>query len=266
MMLGRMAMMAASNATLWTPEQITTSLWLDAADSSTVATVSGAVSQWNDKSGNSRHATQSTAGRRPAYTISGLNGKGIITFDGNDDVLITTSASYAAVNYFMVCRWISPVTSDAVFTARPSNSGKGGNSDIGVSLHTPNGAALSNFGTAFNANFASTYAQINATDVPSLSLFNSFNSGSGAIPASWFLFDMAIISTNAGAKVFSLGADILGDATYRTLNCEIAEFVIAPTQLSTGNRQITQGYLAHKWGLNANLPVGHPYKSAPPYI
>jgi hypothetical protein len=37
------------NETVWNPSMISTALWLDAADASTVTTVSGAVSQWNDK-------------------------------------------------------------------------------------------------------------------------------------------------------------------------------------------------------------------------
>ena len=44
--------------TAWTPTQITTSLWLDAADVSTITLNSTTVSQWNDKSGNSRNALQ----------------------------------------------------------------------------------------------------------------------------------------------------------------------------------------------------------------
>ena len=35
----------------------------------------------------------------------------------------------------------------------------------------------------------------------------------------------------------------------------------APTQ---EQRQRIEGYLAHTWGLTANLPAGHPYKAAPP--
>ena len=34
--------------------------------------------------------------------------------------------------------------------------------------------------------------------------------------------------------------------------------------LSTTDRQLMEGYLAWKWGLQANLPSGHPYKSAAP--
>jgi hypothetical protein len=44
----------------------------------------------------------------------------------------------------------------------------------------------------------------------------------------------------------------------------IAEIVIFNSSLGTTDRQKMEGYLAWKWGLEANLPVGHPYKSAAP--
>jgi hypothetical protein len=52
----------------WSPADITTALWLDAADASTVTMANGAVSEWRDKSGNARHANQGTAARRPLRT------------------------------------------------------------------------------------------------------------------------------------------------------------------------------------------------------
>jgi hypothetical protein len=42
-------------------------LWLDAADASTVTSVAGAISQWSDKSGNGNHATQATGSVQPSY-------------------------------------------------------------------------------------------------------------------------------------------------------------------------------------------------------
>ena len=54
-----MAMMAwpsLSFAQLWAPSNIVTVAWYDASDGATLTTnVSGAVSQWRDKSGNSFH-------------------------------------------------------------------------------------------------------------------------------------------------------------------------------------------------------------------
>jgi hypothetical protein len=52
---------------LWTPAQLTTSVWLDAADASTITLNGATVSQWNDKSGNARNAVQATTAYQPLY-------------------------------------------------------------------------------------------------------------------------------------------------------------------------------------------------------
>lgn len=57
---------------LWTPELLSTALWLDATDASTITLNGTTVSQWNDKSGNGRNATQSTAANQPTY-VTGQN-------------------------------------------------------------------------------------------------------------------------------------------------------------------------------------------------
>jgi hypothetical protein len=50
------------------------------------------------------------------------------------------------------------------------------------------------------------------------------------------------------------------------LNGFISEMVVTNGVLSTTDRQRLEGYLAHKWGLEANLPAGHPFKSLPPTV
>ena len=47
---------------------------------------------------------------------------------------------------------------------------------------------------------------------------------------------------------------------------DIAEIIVLQEILSTEERQTIEGYLAHKWGLSANLPADHPYKSAAPIL
>jgi len=47
---------------------------------------------------------------------------------------------------------------------------------------------------------------------------------------------------------------------------EIAEAIAIEGPLSTEDRQKLEGYLAHKWDLQANLPANHPYKAAPPVL
>jgi hypothetical protein len=42
------------------------------------------------------------------------------------------------------------------------------------------------------------------------------------------------------------------------------EIVLVSSVITITNRQKLEGYLAHKWGLTANLPSDHPYKTVAP--
>ena len=44
------------------------------------------------------------------------------------------------------------------------------------------------------------------------------------------------------------------------------ETIVLDAVPTNDNRQRLEGYLAHKWGLTANLPAGHPYKTNPPMV
>ncbi len=49
-------------------------------------------------------------------------------------------------------------------------------------------------------------------------------------------------------------------------NSRISEVVVMNRNATTTERQKFEGYLAHKWGLTANLPAGHPYKLVEPAV
>lgn len=80
----------------WTPAALTPHVWLD--DSTGVTDVSGAASQWDDKSGNGLHFTQSTAGARPTILAAELNGRRVLRFDGTSDFMACPAAG--ALNLF----------------------------------------------------------------------------------------------------------------------------------------------------------------------
>jgi hypothetical protein len=44
----------------------------------------------------------------------------------------------------------------------------------------------------------------------------------------------------------------------------VAEVLVIYRALAANERERLEGYLAHKWGIAAKLPVNHPYKSAVP--
>lgn len=69
-------------------------LWLDATDTCSIITetpISNVVQEWQDKSGNEYHASQSTSSKRPlSETRTSNNGNNVVDFAGND-ALTTTS-------------------------------------------------------------------------------------------------------------------------------------------------------------------------------
>ncbi len=78
---------------IFTPTNISNiTLWLDASDTSTITHISGAVSQWNDKSGNNNHATQTTTANQPITNSVTIGGKNAIAFDGTSDFMNITAA------------------------------------------------------------------------------------------------------------------------------------------------------------------------------
>lgn len=92
--------------------------WYDAADVSTV-TISTGVSQWNDKSGNSRHVAQGIAANQPAYTSGQY-----LTFDGaNDHLFHANPYMYAAgeITVFAVLK-SNGGTADVLLAERSSAS------------------------------------------------------------------------------------------------------------------------------------------------
>jgi hypothetical protein len=79
-------------------------LWLDASDASTLydattggslVAADGAVKRWEDKSGNNRHATQSTDANRPVRKTAVQNGLDVLRFDGSNDFLSIGSSTSA---------------------------------------------------------------------------------------------------------------------------------------------------------------------------
>ena len=56
----------------FSPLDLSPVLWFDASDASTITQSAGAVSQWDDKSGNALHATQGTGSNQPTFNTDEL--------------------------------------------------------------------------------------------------------------------------------------------------------------------------------------------------
>lgn len=242
-MLGRMALLAATNsaagATLWTPAQITTALWLDASDSATITTVSGAVSQWNDKSGNARNVVQATAANRPAPISNWSNG--------------LTALSWGSTSNTKSLTW----TGSAV-TAGPT---------IAVGVYQGSLPA-SDFYTLQNwiytaSNDIQLTLQSNGWYSPVFLNGNSTSSFSAGATIQSPFIARGEVNPSTGRTAFYIGSNRDSGGNWRGV---VGEVVVPVSTVTTSQLQQIEGYLAWKWGLTANLPAGHPYKSAAPTV
>jgi hypothetical protein len=72
-------------------------VWYDASDAASITHVAGAVSQWNDKSGNADHLVQATGANQPTYSATGLGGtQPSISFNAASTDFMATSAAAIA--------------------------------------------------------------------------------------------------------------------------------------------------------------------------
>jgi hypothetical protein len=247
--------------TLWTPEYLDTTAWYDTSDASTITESAGAVSQLDDKSGNTRNLTQTTGADQPitgTRTIGGLN-----VFDyNNTDYLQTDSVDFYPASNNLAVFLIAEIDSvsenlDCLLSMN------GGNDWQFESNSSPN------FGGSLRTDLASAGSPFNCTDGPynGPSIYN-LNFDWGSSFQNVFIDGTkdsgvgdALYDTSPGGSMRLLLATNRGIA--RFMNVGIGEVIICE-DVTTATRQKIEGYLAWKWGLVDNLPSDHPYKNAAP--
>jgi hypothetical protein len=254
---------AAGGAALWTPADITTALWLDAADASTITLESGAVSQWNDKSGNGRNFAQSASGNRPTYASTGLNGKPTLAFDTNDFMELSSGLISNLFTIVAVANANTLNVNGGLFAGRSKTNTapvhqfdrESTNARIVYRGDAAGPVAAAGQGTLTFADY------IVACSQSSTLLGLSLNGNNLTTVAA------SNVAATLSIDVYTVGAFFPGSLIVQSFhNGDISEIVYVAGQPSTDTRQRIEGYLAHKWGLTANLPNDHPYKTAAPTL
>jgi hypothetical protein len=251
---------------LWTPAEITTSLWLDASDASTLYDATsggslvasdGTVARWEDKSGNDRHYTQATAGSRPTRKTSIQNGNDVIRFSNH---FLFRSGGFVTLNSVAVFV-VSKTDDDTVTTFQFAMR----NSGVGTSKRLYFAGTSTETLTAIG----DTTTTVAFTKTLNWHM-RSFRHGSNSHEA-WLNGTAGTPQTQTSTAVperTSVGGLIAGvsDTIVNPHIGDIAEIIICPTAIVDADRQKVEGYLAWKWGLEGDLPAGHPYENAAPTI
>jgi surface protein len=252
---------SGGGCTPWTPTQLTTALWLDSSDTATLTLSGSLVTQWDDKSGNNRDAT-TTSGNEPSLLTANLDGKDTIDFPSKWFDLPDFTLGYDATVFVLARRDTSSSYQAMLTLYSPSNTcsfgelwGSSGYPTDYMYYGVPNEEIRGNT-TLSNGTYY--FTSIVRTDT---------GGGTGSISL-WL--DGASDNTPTSIVLPSSGTfsdSLIGKDQYNDyFDGAIAEIIVCDSALSTTNREKVEGYLAWKWGMEADLPSGHPYKSSPPCV
>lgn len=242
-------------------------LWLDASDTATISVSGTAVTQWNDKSGNSRTFTQGTAGNRPASGTRSKNSLNVIDFDGGDFLSSTAAAS--------VWKFLSDSTQHTMFIVATSDNASlysasfgnaNGTGTIGfhgamfrdaptqIGTWVTNGAGgasaavIDNLGGSYTAG---TFVYVTHRQKPSDA--TAANRSLGQVNLGTAFSNNTV--TNAPSGSNPTNSIIIGGALNNSsvpanqLDGAIGEIIIYNSYLSNGDTTTVQSYLATKWAI-----------------
>lgn len=205
-------------------------LWLDGSDAATITETGGAVSAWNDKSGNTRHYA-AASGKEPTLVSAVKNGNSIIRFDGSTDGPMTATWSISQpFTLFVVC------VSDVATTSNRHV--------IGTSTtcrFSTNGGANAPFFTAGSFQNLTTAVDETAWHVYHLE-FNGASSEGGADGT-------VTVTGNIGTNGMSNPEIGARGATSDPMDGDLAEIIIYNSILGASDFSSVVSYLGSKWAI-----------------
>jgi hypothetical protein len=239
--------------TTFTPTQITgCALWLDAADATTVTGTTN-VTAVRDKSANGVVLSNATG---YSYPNNSFNGTYPSFYCANG----YSTGSSATLGYNAAFALTMPFS--MFFVGIQTNTGT--------------------YGDLCDAAPASAGANRIYTLTSGLAFQTRIGTGATSVTQNNFIFNAAY-TAGAAASVMWLNGVSYVTGTVAQFTCSgitvanryslnesfpghICEVIAYNTSLTQAQRQQVEGYLAAKWGLQANLGVSHPYKSVSPSI
>jgi hypothetical protein len=231
----------------WTPGELNSTQmaqWIDATDESTVTTATG-ISQIDDKSGNGFNATQSTGSDQPDY-IDGSAGYKAIDFSSPINGVLNLGQPINNSNCLVFAVWKESAT-DFI----PINESTGAYTMV---------ATQSNASTSINAGSGTPVYYKNGNLSSPTTRGDLYDLYGG---------DVLVISEQREVDFSAwIGNWTLGNySSTRDLEGEFYEHIIIDgDEVTTEDVLRVEGYLAHKYGLEASLPLGHPYRSSAPTV
>ena len=246
---------------LWVPSNVGTpaniSVWLRSDSGITLA--GSNVSAWTDKGTNANNASNGL-GTGPTVTSGALNGYDTVLFNGSSQYLnISDSATLdlnsSGVSFVFMLKTTSTtagyqgiVTKDDTWLASLTSTG----TTAGLNLSDGTSSDDSTLESTFFNDWKicvinkSDKFYINGAEKGSTTVTPAANNAFGVVVGSWY-----DNGTTTRSNYFT---------------GEIAEIIVYAGALTTAERQKIEGYIAHRYGVQSNLPSTHPYRNFAPTV
>ena len=228
--------------------------WWDASVSTAVSLNAGEVQQWNDLSGNGRHALQSVANNQPTYALAVRNNRNAVQFNGSTD--------------FLRGAWPLTLTAQSVFAV--VSMGSGGTGGWGRPFSQTTTADATATGT-MNADFSISGHYVPLLRNGTSAAFGSYNGNAHRAPVNFTYDEWGVWSSiHSGSQIsnslnggtastysaatfnttfhtFTLGA-IASGVINQLMVGFIGEVVVYSRNLSNSEASAVRSYLKAKWG------------------
>ncbi len=248
-----------SQTSNFSPNQISGCyLWLDASTSNNFTFSSGSnISTWIDRSGNNYTAT---AANSPRY--DSINDRVVFTA-ASSQYMSNLAAPLNLTNrsFFFVLQEITNTSVCGIMPIIP-------NPTTGTDYVNSSGLTIEGTGGVYFYGSNGLYANRYVVSVPIAKgiYAETFSSLTGTT----YLNGLANTSSNSAytpgtSSGYGLGGRWSNGMGAPFFNGYMHEIVVFNNALSSSNRQIIEGYLAWKWGLQKSLQTSHPYYNRPVY-
>jgi hypothetical protein len=231
------------------------SLWLDAADPSTLSFSGPNVTQWRDKSGTGNH--YATGG---AITYSNQ----ALVFPGNATMSNTNPINFSAGT--------TPSMTTFVVVSTPDGSAERGIFQYGqiscsktgyaIYVYTPSEVHCTLYcGDLMVRNAITTNTRMMVADVV------TYSGTPGSLSRAGWINGAAMTTTNVtttGVNLNLASSSVIGNVAGGFWNGTMNEILYFNRALSTAERQEIEGYLATKWNLPVRVPTTHPFRNVLP--
>lgn len=230
-------------------------LFYDFTDANTMTLNGSGIAQVNDRSGNTRHATQAISSQQPTLIFNAIGTKSVARFNTSNTSKLSFNGSFVVSSNYLI-----------VIATTVNGGGTSGGTLIGGSTvgGNENLTLVRNSTNLFYSQYSNDYSWNTLVNSGNLEIISILSDGTGK---AGYQNGNLIGSTSNTTQLNGWNGAALGhrsDADWR-LTGDIVYVMFAVGANATNiNRQILEGWSAWQLNLAGNLPIAHPYKDAAP--